>query len=67
MKRVFACCFASLLSAAAIADTTAPHAGATTFESLDRNGDHRISRTEAGMDKRSRRLLPRSIRTATAS
>jgi hypothetical protein len=24
----------------------------TTFESLDKNGDERISRTEAGMDKR---------------
>jgi len=56
MKLVFTALASSacLLSAVSAAANDAKDKGATagTFVSLDRNGDHRISRSEAGFDRK---------------
>jgi Ca2+-binding EF-hand superfamily protein len=52
MKTLIAIITATLLSAAAMAgDDTAKHTSAATFDSLDKNADQQISRTEAGAEK----------------
>ena len=52
MKRLMTLVAASLLSAAALAGgEDASKATAATFESLDKNADQQISKTEAAADK----------------
>jgi hypothetical protein len=46
-----ACLFAAGGAFADDADTNKPRTASNTFASLDRNGDHRISRSEAGFDR----------------
>ena len=47
MKALFAIITATLLSAAAMAGDPAKDTTAATFDSLDKNADQQISRTEA--------------------
>lgn len=51
MKALFAIITATLLSAAAMAGDPAKEATTATFDSLDKNADQQISRTEAASEK----------------
>lgn len=51
MKTLIAIAAATLLSTAAMAGDDSMHPSAATFESLDKNADQQISRTEAAADK----------------
>ncbi|HEY5807399.1 MAG TPA: hypothetical protein VIT67_05500 [Povalibacter sp.] len=55
MSRILALCALALLSGSVLADEASPTTTTAdtrvAFESIDRNGDHRISKTEAGSYK----------------
>ena len=51
MKALITLLTATLLSAAALAGDDASKSATATFESLDKNADQQISRTEAAGDK----------------